>query len=465
MRLTVLIPRLGRLLAAAVLVLPSLGLAGGALPDKLALLDLLRRGEFAVLDSQLNGLQEDFEAGRGDDLAVAYAFEAFETSDLELESRLADWIEARPSSYAARLARAAFYNYIAHLSRGGELYRDTPKQRLEEMKRYHVVAGADAAKAIALNPRLSTAYALLIRLSLVQSEFVLRDRFLEDGLRAAPASLAIRDAYLRSLHPNWGGSAGQVEAFLKRTREQLPDGVDLGALEGYADYMTGLVLWGRDRGQDAIAYFDRALSYGDNSAYYFSRSSNFYDLGMQDRGLEDLNRYLELWPQKPGALAERARRLAEAGRYDEALADWELALKLDPLKPRALRIRAYYLARFGRYEEALADFERALVFGAHHAEIYYDRGMMHLLQLRNPEAARADLVRATELDPDKPKYWYGYAKAFSDGPNSKRRECPSVLAYQRFQTLCGRTGGCFRDWLDAANHFVESQEARFGPCL
>lgn len=468
MRSAILRRLLGRLLLAAAVVcaMPSLGPAGDQLPDKLALQDLLRRGEYEALDAQLYGLQEDFEAGRSDDLGVAYAFDAFETSDLALEDQLGQWIENRPSSYAARLARATFYKYIAHLSRGSEYYRETPKQRREEMKRYHVIAGADAARAIDLNPRLSSAYALLISLSLVQGELVLRDKFLDRGLHDAPESLAIRAAYLDSLSRRWGGMTESAEAFLKRTRELLPEGRDLGALEGYPDYRTGLVLAQSERRQDAIMYFDKALSYGDHPSYYSGRSHNYYLLGMPDRGLQDLNRYLELWPHSADSLAERARRHAEAGRYDEAFADWELSLKLDPLKPRSLRIRAYYHARFGRYQEALADFNRALLhFGAYHAETYYDRGMMQLLQLDNREAARADLIRATDLNPNKPKYWFGYAMAFSDGPISKKRECAGVLAFQRFQTLCERTEDCLQGWLDTANRFVESQEERFGPCL
>ena len=208
-----------------------------------------------------------------------------------------------------------------------------------------------------------------------------------------------------------------AEAFLRRTRELLPEGSDFGALEGYPDYRTALVLAQSERRQDAIMYFDKAISYGDYPPYYFNRSHNFYLAGMPDRGLEDLNRYLERWPQSANVLAERARRHAEAGRYDKAFADWEHSLKLDPFKPRALRIRAHYHARLGRFQEALADFNRALLhFGAFHAEVYYDRAMLHFFQLGDRKAAQADLVRATELNPNKPKYWYGYAMAFSKGP-------------------------------------------------
>ena len=61
-----------------------------------------------------------------------------------------------------------------------------------------------------------------------------------------------------------------------------------------------------------------------------------------------------------------------------------------------------------------------------------------MLHLDNQEAAQADLVRATDLNPNKPKYWFGYAMAFSDGPDSEKKECPGVLAFRRFQTLCER---------------------------
>jgi hypothetical protein len=112
------IPQLTIRVGAVLLVLCTLA---GRLPaeelkaDRSGIVRLLRQGDYDHLEAKLTEFQVKFETGRGPEWDGDDHFEAFETSDLELEARLNDWVARYPGSYAAPMARALYLNHRASM--------------------------------------------------------------------------------------------------------------------------------------------------------------------------------------------------------------------------------------------------------------------------------------------------------------------------------------------------------------
>jgi tetratricopeptide (TPR) repeat protein len=100
--------------------------------------------------------------------------------------------------------------------------------------------------------------------------------------------------------------------------------------------------------------------------------------------------------QKAEALALRSAVQKEA---EQQTADLNRAVELQPEKPDYLRLRAQHLAGKEKYEDALADIDRALEMESDHAATHELRGMI-LLQLERFDDALASFDRASELEPD-----------------------------------------------------------------
>jgi tetratricopeptide (TPR) repeat protein len=409
-------------------------------PDKLALLDKLRQGEIDALDAQLSGYQEAFEAGRLSELVVIHAFDAFANSGAELEPLLHQWNERHPDSYAAAVARGAYFNHLGWLARGGAYASKTPDERFEAMASYQAQAVKDATRAIEINPKASVAYALLLSASKSSVARTNREQIVRMGLEAVPTSYTIRYSALSGLLPWWGGSLDEIRAFIAEMKPRAEDTLELRPLLGYADYATAETWRRAGKRQEAIQYYDRALRFGDYWFYRYRRGLNFYNLKRYDEALVDFDRALALRPQLTGVLDARARTYRRQGRYDNAFADWDLALKLDPRDPDYLRNRAFALRKQNRFAEARSDLDAALAFGAYEDTVRAARGRLFLYSLKDFQAAAEELREATTLAPKRDDYWYDYAIALY-----KNLDCEIMPALAAYIRLCESGSDCAED--------------------
>ncbi len=449
--------QLGSLTAVLLAVWPAATIAAERFPDKLDLVGLLRAGQFDELEARLTTYQESFEAGRISEQIVDAAFFAFANSDLALEPRFSQWLLRFPESYAAPLARGVYYWKLGWHSRGGGYVRDTPNLRFAEMRNYFALAVPDLRLAIRLNPKLSVANGFLITLAKISGAGVSGKRTLEAGLRAVPRSAVIRGRYLFGLLPWWGGSLSEIWYFTERTKREFPDEPGLSSLEGFYDYALAETLSRRGEKEKAIAYFDQAISYGENRDYYLARGQTFYALKRYDRAIEDFSMALNARPQVATILDWRARAYKRLGRYDEAFADWDLALTIDPMAPVILLQRSNALRDKKRYREAEADLTRALQFGAYDSRIHNARGRLYTYHLKQYDKAILDLRRATLLAPRAARYWYNLASA-----QYRKIDCEFLAAASTYVRLCKSGSQCPANQLEwtegALRHFSSDAE-------
>ena len=96
---------------------------------------------------------------------------------------------------------------------------------------------------------------------------------------------------------------------------------------------------------------------------------------MFDKALDDYGKALEIKPDFPLALNNRAWAYYKLGRAGEGAADVEQALQLSPGSPYALDTRAHIRQAQGDAAAALADYELAMQYGGTRIVKLYQCGL------------------------------------------------------------------------------------------
>ncbi|WP_367826450.1 tetratricopeptide repeat protein [Streptomyces sp. LMG1-1-1.1] len=219
-------------------------------------------------------------------------------------------------------------------------------------------------------------------------------------------------------------------------------------IKSWAHTYRGVLLYLRDREEEALTELDRALAHHARNARAWARRGEVHRwLGHHDAALSDLTAALDIDPTDAWALGTRGQVHQQAGRYDQAVADltgahaldptyaWVLgtrgeahrqagrldqavsdlnaALELDPTDAWALGTRGEAHRQAGRYDQAVSDLTAALVLDPTYAWALGTRGEAHRQAGRLDQAA-ADLTAALEIDP-------GYAWALSTRGEAHRQ--------------------------------------------
>jgi hypothetical protein len=80
----------------------------------------LKAEQYPLLDNYFGKLQADFEAGNIPDEQLFQSYHALYEDNLANSRYFDKWIQTSPNSYAARVARGAFYYRMAWAKRGGD---------------------------------------------------------------------------------------------------------------------------------------------------------------------------------------------------------------------------------------------------------------------------------------------------------------------------------------------------------
>ncbi len=450
------------LVAATITVLPVATFADHLpRPDKLVILELLLDGNFPELNELLTAYQEQFETGHAKDYDVGLAFASFANSDPRVTRRLNQWVEEFPQSFVPFLARGIHHANLGIHYRGTKYYNRTHRKALEKMREHFDRAVADTRQALSSNKKLTKAYDNLLDIALYQGPHRGKRGILEEALKHAPQSFLVRESYLVSLHPSWGGSLEEIRAFLDESKQS---GFELGALEGYGDYARAEELARSGRRWEAIEYYDRALEYGEWSLYRYNRANNLYWGKIGDHGVSDSALAVELAPQWPSVLALRAMILTRLGQIEEARRFWAKAIELDTLSPYLLGRRAWWFRNQHQNEEAVADYDNALVYGAFDGELYRRRAILHFGHPERHHLAQADLRRVVELEPDNAEARWEYANSLNS-LNPYAAGCDAIEAFESYLKFCAKTGRCSESGQKSARFFVDDRTGSFNKCL
>jgi tetratricopeptide (TPR) repeat protein len=108
---------------------------------------------------------------------------------------------------------------------------------------------------------------------------------------------------------------------------------------------------------------------------------------------------LNITPNDPDILVDRAEAAGSEGWFDKAAADLDRVLKTDPNRVDALVYRASANRELGKLDLALSDADRAVKLAPNSVAALLERG--DVLRLKGDlDGARRDWVRVSELAPD-----------------------------------------------------------------
>jgi len=130
---------------------------------------------------------------------------------------------------------------------------------------------------------------------------------------------------------------------------------DDGRQVGDAYLMEADILAGHDRGEDAVAAYDRGLhALPDDTRLLYARALLNDDLGHVDAAVGDFRRLLTLQPDNAEALNALGYTLADRTKEQaEALALIEKALALKPDEPAIIDSMGWVQYRLGHLEQAV----------------------------------------------------------------------------------------------------------------
>jgi tetratricopeptide (TPR) repeat protein len=117
-----------------------------------------------------------------------------------------------------------------------------------------------------------------------------------------------------------------------------------------------------------------------------------------ERRMADLNRAIELQPEKPDYYRLRSEVKYGRDNFDEALADIDKALKADDEHVQSHELRGMILLGMKRYDDALAAFNRATELEPQSTSPFQRRSQL-FLQKGDPKEAIVQLTKALEVAP------------------------------------------------------------------
>lgn len=182
---------------------------------------LLKKAQFAQLDKEMSMVQQDYEAGKIDDLALQSHFHFFENEgDPALEEKYNQWVKAYPGSYAARQARAMYLYLVGFQARGYRYARETSDEEMAGLRLYMKRAFEDVNAAISMTEKPLLSYSTLIQIAKVHGgPLEVRKKFLEKANQMDPKNYIVRHSYIRSVQTRWGGSLAEMINLMEKVKK------------------------------------------------------------------------------------------------------------------------------------------------------------------------------------------------------------------------------------------------------
>lgn len=308
--------------------------------DKLAVRRLLTTRAYDSLDAVLSAYSDSVTRDYRLEYRLFDAYDAFDAPIASLEPLLDQWVEQRPQSAPARLARGVYLAARGWDARGYKFASQTSGAQFRAMDSFFARAKADYMVGMRMDPRSIVPHRGLLKMDVNVNDDETMRQILDQGLRIQPYSFRLRAVYIQNLEPRWGGSYGAMMKFAEESAPYAARNPRIRALAGFVDYDQARVLQKEGKKAEAVAAYGRALSHGDFWQFRYERGDLYFRADQNKEALEDLNRAVEQNPQDPDALYDRswasyelgmdAKGEARSAYFAQAYDDIVLSVALDP---------------------------------------------------------------------------------------------------------------------------------------
>lgn len=289
---------------------------------------LLREEQFDTLDNALNILQKSYESDTNEESRVLTDFMSFGRANPDLESHFIHWVENKPSSYAAKLARGIYYHQLGWAMRGSAYANKTAPRRFQNMQHCFDKAVEDLEASLTLTAKPVFSYSFLIAIAMAEGDRKEENRLLDHAVELDLENLSARRQFMQALNPQWGGSYEYMNAFLRHTRDYPVSAKMqkvLATLEGdiYARHAADL-FWDGDY-NGALAGHQRAAALIDDGDFLRLTGNDYRNLQQYDLAIADLNKALVLNPNDTYARHILAYSYLQTKQFEQSIEQLKIA--------------------------------------------------------------------------------------------------------------------------------------------
>lgn len=317
--------RLGLISAAglfAILLACPAARAGAStrVPDRSEIIKKLNGYQFKALDAELCDYQKAYEVDPAQEMNAIIGFGAFDTPNVLIASRLDDWVKASPDSYAAAVAHATCLMATGLRWRGeGYANQVTPRQ-WDNMHLLFAQSVAEAKRALSIDPNLSVAYVVLMRIARVGGTTAEAAQAGGEALHRIPDSFAIREEMMRALTPQWGGSRSAMVSFASASQAYAHQNPSIRFLNAWPIIEECERFENARQLKPAAACYTSAIAAAEQYWLpYYRRADNYYGLGEYSQSLQDVMRADALFPGRSRDLKLLAYDTAKLNEPDASI--------------------------------------------------------------------------------------------------------------------------------------------------
>ena len=219
----------------------------------------LKSKNYAALDSYLGGLQRGYESHEVSERRLYEGFrglyeeQAFNVQDFDR------WVLAFPISYVARTARGAYYYRMGQALRGNKFIEKTPAQQIHSMTVYLGRARLDLLESMKMTARPYMTALYMLNIERLSGSPESRRYWLDRGNAIDPQNALLRQRYMDSLRPRWGGSVEAMRSFRAETELHQTPAALLAKLDIVIETEIAFELTGPALREEAFHQWEKVL--------------------------------------------------------------------------------------------------------------------------------------------------------------------------------------------------------------
>jgi Zn-dependent protease with chaperone function/TPR repeat protein len=332
-------------------------------PVQREIINLLEKKDYAGLEGLLGGLQRAFEQDPLTSPRLENAFRAFNKVPRSGEPALNEWVAKQPSSYVARVARAAYYNSQGQDARGTGFIKDTPEENVRAMEDYLRKARTDLERSLKLTAKPYLSRRILMSIARTAGPRRSGKAHYFEAVKLAPQSIELRLAYMSSLEPRWGGSYKDMEAYLAESRSQLKDPEAVARLAAEIPAYRAHELQRSKDFEKSLKLYDEAIALYADAGNLCQRSYVLSQLMRDADAFADIKLALTKARDIRYCLERAVSVATRETNVEEAIRMLALVIEVDPYSNHAFNQRGWRYQQQGRLDLAFPDYLESAKLG------------------------------------------------------------------------------------------------------
>lgn len=343
----------------------------------------------------------------------------FKDSSEEMRGILDAWKRQSPKSAFAYAASGTAYVISAHDARGSDVVGKTDNSNFESMGRLLQFADDDLGKAIALDPKLTPAYAAMVEAGIYGNR-----RYgaiaASKGLAVDPSNYMIYIRLMRLSQPKWGGSIAQMQAVGAQAQSHASSNPLLSLLPTDA---AGYLASGDDCDCGEINYVPDYRSVFDHASDAVpmgaaGQIASRFDRRQSGLGLVYAAEDLRFYPGDSDSRETLSFELAKHGEMQWAKEEGDRLVQDAPGDAESYKARGKAYEMLQDYPHATDDYSKAFALDPTEPWPLIQMGIFNVHKTHDWDKAWSEADELIKLFPDHPEGWILRLSVQKDQPRA-----------------------------------------------